>query len=97
MSRQLYGRTDAISPDTVLGLRRAGFRVQVTSGVGNGFPDLLIGTPWNSLALLELKDEETGRVRMSQGVWHSEWRRFPVFVAVGAEDAIRQMVAAHEL
>lgn len=90
-------RTDHNHGDAVEGLRRAGYRVHDTSTLGGGFPDLVVGTPWGSLALVEIKNElQRWRVTPQQADFRRNWRRYPVFVALGAEDAIRQMTSARD-
>lgn len=49
-------RTDANQIALVRVLRREGCEVAVTSGVGRGFPDLVVRTPRGSVFLVELKD-----------------------------------------
>lgn len=85
-------RTDDNHGAVIDGLRRAGYRVHDTSGVGGGFPDLLVGTPWGALALVEVKNAtRRWEYTVDQLEWRRHWRRFPIVTATGAEDAIRQL------
>ena len=49
------GRTDANQPQVVKALRDAGATVAITSMVGDGFPDLVVGFRGETL-LIEVKD-----------------------------------------
>lgn len=48
-------RIDANQPDVVSDLRKLGMSVAITSSLGGGFPDLVVGTH-NRNYLVELKD-----------------------------------------
>ena len=50
-------KVDANQPGTVKALRDAGMTVAVTSGLGKGFPDLVVGFR-GLTCLIELKDGE---------------------------------------
>lgn len=50
------GRTDGNQTPVVRRLRDRGCVVAVTSGVGHGFPDLIVRTPRGTLFLVEVKD-----------------------------------------
>lgn len=50
-----HGRTDANQAEIIKTLRAVGCTVAVTSAVGNGFPDLVVGFKGASY-LLEVKD-----------------------------------------
>lgn len=50
-------RIDANQNEIVSGLRRAGFSVFITSSLGNGFPDLVVGRASRNY-LFEIKDSK---------------------------------------
>lgn len=83
-------RTDTTQAGITEALRAAGYLVQVLAAVGGGVPDLLIGTPWGELVLLEAKNSQ-GRGRRlteAQATWHMTWRRFPICVAGSPSEAL---------
>lgn len=73
-------------------LRRCGCRVEVLSRLGNGVPDLLVGTPRGLLTLIEVKDGSKSpsrrRLTPDQERWHAEWRRFPIFIVETMQEAV---------
>lgn len=87
------GRTDANQREIVEGLRALGASVAVTSSLGGGFPDLVVG--WRGTNhLLEIKAPPgarggTSRARMTQDErsWHAGWRG-RVHVVKSLPDAI---------
>jgi hypothetical protein len=88
-------RVDDNQPDVVEGLRAAGCRVHVTSMLGQGFPDLLVGAPWGQLFLVEVKDPaqpaNKQRLTVDEAEWHRHWHRYPVLVATSAGQALQLM------
>ena len=54
------GRTDANQKEIVDALRRAGASVHVTSSVGGGFPDLVVGFRGKNY-LMEVKDPKAAK------------------------------------
>jgi len=92
-------RVDGNHTALVYSLRLCGYVVQDTSRVGGGFPDLLVGTPWNDLVMVEVKDgakPPSGRkLTLDQRAWHLMWSRFPVLVVTGIADAIAQLTERH--
>ncbi len=52
-------------------LRSFGCSVHVCSGVGEGFPDIVVGRGGTTF-LLECKTGE-GKLTKAQAVWHAEW------------------------
>lgn len=50
-------KIDANQKDIVRDLRRAGYAVRVTSGMGDGFPDIIVGVGGRNF-LFEIKDPE---------------------------------------
>ena len=88
-------RVDANQADVLTGLRLAGYRVHDTHGLGGGFPDALVGTPWRTLVLIEIKDGQKPPSRRQltadETTFHADWHRFPVFTVTSAKDAIEQI------
>jgi hypothetical protein len=91
-------RTDRNHAETMDVLRRLGFLVEDLSQLGDGVPDLMVGTPWAFLVLLEVKCVEgeadgdlTRLLTPKQKGWHLRWRRMPVFVVSGPRDAVEQL------
>lgn len=73
-------------------LRELGFQVEDTSGVGKGFPDLMVGgvsrcTGEGIIVLVEVK-RRGGKLTGDQEVFHDRWRGFPVFVAYDLGDVL---------
>lgn len=85
--RSRRARPDANQPEIFDGLRRAGYLVEDTSAVGYGFPDAVVGTPWDTMATLEVKSED-GELRPSQVKWSLKWHRFPRVVARTLAEAL---------
>jgi hypothetical protein len=51
-------RTDANQPEIIAAFRKLGCTVAITSSLGNGFPDLVVGKPkLAKVVLVEVKDE----------------------------------------
>ena len=85
------GRVDANHADIVAALRFFGASVVPTGGVGDGFPDLLVGY-FGETYLIEIKDGSKSpaerRLTPAQEKWHREWKGDPVFVAKSAAEAV---------
>lgn len=72
---------DANQPEIVAVLRQCGCSVQDTSGVGQGFPDLIVAFPGAPLGMcvpVEIKDGSKSPSRRlltrDQKIWHAAWR-----------------------
>lgn len=87
-----HGRTDKTQKAAVALLRRAGFSVFITSDVGCGFPDLVVGKNGITL-LLEMKSKGE-RKRKSQVAFADEWQGAPVLFAWSAEEALEKCLLA---
>ena len=85
------GRTDANQARIVEALRRIGASVSVTSGVGNGFPDLLVGYRGQT-TLLEVKDGEKPPSKRAlteaEAYFLDSWRGGPAVVVESEHEAI---------
>lgn len=86
-------RVDANQREIVEALRKAGAFVQVTSSVGKGFPDLVVGFRGKWL-LLECKDGKKSpsaqRLTDEQITWHAAAKeKAPVYVVNSVEAALQ--------
>lgn len=74
-------------------LERLGCEVEDTSGVGGGFPDLIVGKRGRAV-FLEIKDPSQPpsgrRLTPAQEKWHARWKAqgVPVFVVETFEEAV---------
>jgi hypothetical protein len=84
-------RIDANQPDIVGAFRRLGFTVAVTSAVGSGFPDLVVGRRGYNL-LIEIKDgskpPSERRLTPAQDDFHRDWRG-TIHIVESVGDVIR--------
>jgi hypothetical protein len=84
-------RTDANQTEIVKAFRRIGALVAVTSPLGSGFPDLVVGRPGGGLKLVELKDgskpPSARRLTDDEKRFHALWGEHVVIVE-SLEDAI---------
>lgn len=84
-------RVDENQPEIVKALRAVGATVEVTSAVGKGFPDLVVGLRGQT-ELMEIKNPlkpKADRVLTpDQVVWHRQWRGKPVCVVETVKDAL---------
>ncbi|NMB65622.1 MAG: hypothetical protein GYA16_12225 [Spirochaetes bacterium] len=75
----IYGNPDQNQKEIVQKLRDTlVISVEITTGIGHGFPDLLVGfysTKYNMFfnLLFEVKNT-TGKLKKGQIEWHSEWK-----------------------
>jgi hypothetical protein len=65
-------KVDTNQNEIVQALRQVGASVDVTSGMGEGFPDLVAGFRGQSF-LLEVKYRK-GRLTKPQEIWHRNWK-----------------------
>jgi len=88
------GRTDANQSVIVAALRAAGASVAITSGAGNGLPDLLVGWRGETI-LMELKDGDkppsAKQLTPAESYFVEHWRGRPVVVVESVEDALRAL------
>lgn len=85
-------RTDANHAEVVEALRLHGANVIDTSGLGNGFPDLLV-TFMGSTILMEIKDGKKflsrQKLTSQQIKFHADWTGGPLCIVDGVEAALR--------
>ena len=83
-------RTDANQKAIVTALRRIGASVAVTSGIGNGFPDIVVGYRGRNY-LIEIKDGDKPpskrKLTPDEAAWHEAWRG-EVMVVESVDDAL---------
>jgi hypothetical protein len=70
------GRADSTQPEMVDWLESQEHVVQDLHTVGGGCPDLLVGTTWGELVLVECKSPG-GRLTPEQRQWHWKWHHLP--------------------
>lgn len=83
-------RVDVNQQDVVAALRFFGATVVLTSHVGNGFPDLIVGYHGRTF-LLEVKDGKKGaaaKLTPAQEKWIQNWKGEPVFTARSTAEAV---------
>ena len=70
-------KVDANQKEIVEGLRKLGCSVEVTSAVGKGFPDIIVGLRGKNY-LIEIKDgnkcPSQQKLTSDQIEWHDAWR-----------------------
>lgn len=86
-------RTDSNQKAIVDAIRKTGASVEVTSSVGNGFPDIVVGFR-NKNYLFEIKDPSKPPSQRDltpdQRVWHNLWYG-NVKVIHTVDDALKEM------
>ena len=84
-------RIDANQPEIVDALRAIGATVAITSGLGDGFPDLVVGYGLTTL-LMEVKDGKRPpsdrQLTPDQLKWHGSWAGGPVAVVLDVRGAL---------
>jgi hypothetical protein len=79
MGSKIYGNPDDNQKDIVQKLRDTNIvSVTITTGIGHGFPDLLVGFYSSKYdmffnLLFEVKTK-SGKLRTEQICWHSNWK-----------------------
>ena len=90
------GRTDANQTEIVNALRAIGCSVAITSGAGNGLPDLIVGFRGVNL-LLELKDgnkvPSAKKLTEAEQYFVSNWKGHPVQIIESPEEAVNYVLA----
>lgn len=82
-----HGRTDSYQADLVRDLRKMAFSVAVTSDVGGGFTDLVVGKYYQTW-LVELKTDDA-EYTPDQIKFHREWKGRPILTFRSYEEGIR--------
>ena len=85
------GRTDDNQTAIVAALRKIGASVAITSSVGDGFPDLLVGYR-GTTTLLELKNPKRPKHRQklteAEAYFMANWKGGPAMVVKDEHEAI---------
>lgn len=93
------GRKDSNQTPIVEALRLAGATVAITSGLGSGFPDLVVGFRAANF-LLEIKDGDAPmsqrRLTPDEQKWHDEWRG-KVWTVMSVKDALHVITTGRNL
>lgn len=84
--RRAAYRVDSNQPAIVQALRDIGATVTVTAGLGDGFPDLVVGYRGVNY-LAEIKRTHKSPLTTDEKIWHKQWRG-TVFVWCTPEEAI---------
>lgn len=90
------GRTDANQSAVVDALRRLGCSVAITSGAGNGLPDIICG--WRGINLLiEIKDQDkvpsAKKLTPAEAHFVANWKGRPVKIIESPEEAVNYVLA----
>lgn len=80
-------RTDSNQREIVSALRQMGYSVAITSSVGDGFPDLVVGKA-GATWLIELKSSRKAGYTEHQTVFMRIWTGSPVVRLNSLEEAI---------
>lgn len=91
MRRRQYGQPDANQKGIVDLARTIDARVAITTGVGGGFPDLVVGFR-NQAHLVEVKGPD-GKLRKSQELFIRTWPG-PVWVIDNGQALVDRLLAA---
>lgn len=82
-----YGRTDSFQADLVRDLRKMGISVAVTSDLGDGFTDLVLGKH----GITDLAECKVGNAPYTpaQIKFHREWKGRPILTFRSYEEGIK--------
>lgn len=89
MGRFRYGKPDDNQAAIVETYRKCGWSVAITSAVGNGFPDLVVGYMLITY-IVEVKVKKK-KLRKSQTDFAACWKGSPVIEIRSVEDAINHI------
>jgi len=70
--------------------RRLGFSVYITSHVGGGFPDIMVGYGNTHTILVEIKSTEKAKFTDAQSEFMSKWTGGPV-VRIDSIDGVQRL------
>lgn len=82
-----HGAVDGFQADLVRDLQRMGITVAVTSDVGGGFPDMVLG----KFGVTDLAENKVGNAPYTpaQIKFHAEWKGRPILTFRSYEEGIR--------
>jgi len=81
-------RVDANQNEIVKALRDAGASVKITSKVGDGFPDLVVGNNGETF-LMEAKMPRKGRKTALQAIFFETWTGGSLSIVKTPEEALK--------
>lgn len=85
-------KIDVNQPELVKQLRKCGFSVAVTSQLGNGFPDIVVGKHGKNL-LVEIKDPDkppsARKLTTDEQEFHQAWQG-KIITALIVEDVVNE-------
>jgi Holliday junction resolvase len=84
------GKVDLNQREIVEALRKAGAKVAITSNLGNGYGDLVVGFR-GVMMWMEIKSKG-GRLTQDEKVFYSDWAEYTV-VVYSVEDALKAVGA----
>ena len=84
-----YGKIDANQNEVVNKLRETGHSVWITSSMGQGAPDFVIGRNGHNL-LCELKPDDKAKLTDDELDWHTNWKGKVVTIR-SFEEAVEAM------
>jgi hypothetical protein len=87
---RIHGRTDKNQTEIVKALRKAGARVAITSSLGDGYADLVVGFR-GEMKWMECKGKG-GRLTPDELVFYDNWCEYMV-VVYSVEDALKAIGA----
>jgi Holliday junction resolvase len=87
---RLRGKVDLNQREIVEALRKAGAKVAITSNLGNGYGDLVVGFR-GTMMWMECKSKG-GRLTQDEKEFYSEWLPYMV-VVYSVEDALKAIGA----
>ena len=71
-------RVDKNQAEIVEEFRKLGFNVYITSHVGRGFPDIMVGYGNTHTILVEIKSSEKAKFTEAQSEFMKNWKGGPV-------------------
>jgi Holliday junction resolvase len=83
-------RVDKNQQEIVEEFRKLGFCVYITSHVGRGFPDILVGIGNTHTILVEIKSTEKAKFTDAQNEFMSKWTGGPV-VRIDSIDGVHRL------
>lgn len=89
-----HGKVDLNQTAIVNCLRDVGASVEITSDLGGGFPDLVVGYAGKTF-LMEVKTE-TGKLTKHQIKFNSEWKGSSVYVVRSEFEAVKIITGDHK-
>jgi Holliday junction resolvase len=83
-------KVDKNQKEIVAEFRKLGFSVYITSHVGAGFPDLMVGIGNTHTILVEIKSSEKAKFTEAQSEFMRNWKGGPV-VRIDSIDGVHKL------